>query len=70
MDRATITEHLAEAERHIALGEQHIARQRESVGELEDGGHDAVQARRLLAQFEGLHIGDRDRLRRELDQPS
>jgi hypothetical protein len=69
MDRATVTAHLAQAERHVALGEQHIARQREIVSELEDGSHDAVQARRLLAQFEelqALHIADRDRLRREL----
>jgi len=69
MDRATITEHLAQTERHVAQGDHHVARQRELVTELEDGGHDAALARRLLMKFEelqSLHIADRDRLRREL----
>jgi len=69
MDPATITEHVAQAERHVALGEHHVARQREMVTELEDGGNDAALARRLPMKFkelQAIHIADRDRLRREL----
>jgi hypothetical protein len=61
-------DHLAQAERHVAEGERHVARQRELIAELERDGHDTVQARELLVQFEGLqvmHVADRDRLRRE-----
>ncbi len=70
-ERARLREDLALAERHVADGERVVARQRAIVAELERDGHDATaaQARQLLAQFEellALHVGDRDRLRREL----
>ena len=61
--------HLAEAERHVVQGERNIARQRNVLATLERDGHDAGQARKLLATFEELqamHIADRDRLREEL----
>ena len=48
---------------------RHVVRQRELVAELERDGHDTIQATDLLARFEELlqlHVGDRDRLRREL----
>ena len=70
MDRALTEDHLAQAERHVADGHRHVAHQRELVANLERDGHDAVQARSLLAQFESLlalHIADRDRLRSELN---
>jgi hypothetical protein len=72
VDRAFIEAHLAQAERTISEGERHQARQRELVARLEEDGHDATQARELLALFEEmqtLHIAHRDRLRDELAQP-
>ena len=53
----------------MAQGIEHVARQRELVAKLERDGHPTFQAVETLAQFEellGLHIADRDRLRREL----
>ena len=73
MDRAMFEQHLAQAEGHISLGERHIARQRELVSELERGPYDTTEARLLLANFEEvqkMHVVDRDRLRRELEQHS
>lgn len=69
MDRALLEQHLAQVERHVAQGEAIIARQRRIVSELERDGHDAGEARDLLAQFQEMqaqHITHRDRLRREL----
>jgi len=70
VDRAILAEHLALAERHVAQGEEHLARQRKLIADLERHGHDTKQAHDLLAQFESmqaLHIGDRDRLKKELE---
>jgi hypothetical protein len=67
---AMIREHLAQAEQHVALGERHVRHQREIVGKLQQDGHDAQEALKLLAQFEDLqamHVADRDRLRKELE---
>jgi cell division protein FtsX len=74
MDRRTLEEHLAQAERHVALGARHLVRQRVIVADLERDGHvaAAATARDLLRQFEdvqALHVSDRDRLRRELGRP-
>jgi hypothetical protein len=69
MDRATLEEYLALAERHVAAGERLVARQRELVAQLEHDGHDISEATRLLdqlEQFQALYIADRDRLRKEL----
>jgi hypothetical protein len=69
MDRATLGQHLAQAERHVAEGEDHIARQRQIIDELASGGHDLKVARELRAHFEDtqmLHLADRDRIRGEL----
>ena len=69
MDRQMIVDHLAQAERHVALGAQHIARQREIIRELQGGGHNASEAKLLLAQFldlQELHKADRSRLAEEL----
>ncbi len=70
MDRSMLLHHLDLAKRHVAIGEKNVARQRAVVAELERDGHDASEARRLLAEFEQLqsmHIQDRDRLLKELD---
>jgi hypothetical protein len=68
VDRAILAEHLALAERHVAQGEEHLARQRKLIADLERHGHDTKQARDLLAQsMQALHIGDRDRLKKELE---
>jgi hypothetical protein len=69
MDRATIAQHLAEAEGHVALGEQHITRQKQIIAELERDGHDTAEAKDLLSTFEAtqvLHVADCDRLLEEL----
>jgi hypothetical protein len=69
MDAFRIAELLVEIERHVALGEGHITRQRETITELERGGHSTVSAHRLLYLFletQELHIGHRDRLLKEL----
>ncbi len=60
---------LATAEEHVALGALHIARQKQIIAEFEACGRDSTSARELLATFEdsqGMHIADRDRLRKEL----
>ena len=69
MNSGPLERHLALAERHVAQGEAIIAKQRRIVDKLEQGGHDAGEARGLLALFlesQALHIADRDRLRGEL----
>jgi hypothetical protein len=69
MDRATLQDRLAAAERHVAEAERHVAAQREFLAQLQREGHDTAQAKRLLEQFEevlAIHIADRDRLRKEL----
>jgi hypothetical protein len=69
MDRATLEDHSAMAERHVAEGETHVARQREIVTGLANEGRDLRSAQALLAQFEAMlanHILDRDRVRAEL----
>jgi len=71
MDLTLIEAHLAVAEEHIAQGERHVARQRELVGLLCRGGYDTTAARALLQTFEqsqAMHLADRDRLRKELEE--
>jgi hypothetical protein len=73
MDRTMLLEHLAMAERHVAEGERHIRRQHEIIAELGRNGHDTQRSRELLGLFEELqtsHIGDRDRLAKELAEKS
>jgi len=71
MDRQTLLDHLALAERDVSEGEIHVARQRELVAKMEQGGHETGLARALLQKFEELlaiHKGDRDRLRGEVQK--
>jgi len=71
MDRHILLEHLALAERHVDEGEGHLAQQRAHVDELERDGRDSSVARELLhtmEQTQVLHLADRERIRRELDE--
>ncbi len=73
MDRSMVLDHLALAERHVTEGEQHVNRQRELVAELRRKGKDTFLAQQVLQQFQELlhlHVTDRDRLRRELQEVS
>lgn len=69
MDKTAIERDLARVEHHVRQGEQIIARQRDIITGLERGGHDTAQAKTLLGQLEetqALHVGHRERLRRQL----
>lgn len=73
MDRDTLIDYLAQAERHVAEGREHVARQRALIEELREGGHDLREAARLLANFEELlrmHLADRDRIAAEIEDSS
>jgi hypothetical protein len=48
MDRVTLEQLLAEAESVVHRGERNIAHQREVIGTLERGGHDAAVAKSFL----------------------
>ncbi len=66
-----LLDRLAQARRHIAVGAENIARLQEIIGQLDHGGHDSSVAKELLVRFEGLqelHVADRDRLEKELNQ--
>lgn len=69
MDRQTTAEHLAQAERHVAEGRHVIEIQQNIIAGLERVGHDSAQARKLLGtlqETQAMHLGERDRLQREL----
>ena len=72
MDRATLHNQLATAERHIAEGEEHIARQREIVARLKrnrPGSETHKQALALLDTLERMqrtHLAERGQLRHKL----
>jgi hypothetical protein len=67
MDHIMLAQHLAEEEEHVVSGRRAIIRQRELILDLERDGHEAAEARRLLAKFEEvlkLHMADRDTCRK------
>jgi hypothetical protein len=69
MDRTTLQQHLAQAERHAAEGRRHLARQEALVAELDRDGHDTTEARKVLATLRAtqtLHEEDVGRLLGEL----
>jgi hypothetical protein len=73
MDVALWKRRLDLAERLIALGERIVAAQRHVVAELERQGQPSQMARRILKAYEkllGLHITDRDRLKKDLARRS
>jgi hypothetical protein len=51
MDRQSILDRLAVAERSVAEGKEHIDRQRALIAELKGSGHGTVSAEQLLAEF-------------------
>jgi hypothetical protein len=70
MNRATLLEHLARAERHIAEGAERLARQQELIDRLTNHNHDTAWAQALLRtmrETQANHIADRDRLVRQLE---
>ena len=71
IDRATLLEHLAQAERHVAQCEAHIGKQEALVVELDRDGHDTKNASALLATFrqtQAQHVLNVERLLKELQQ--
>ena len=69
MDRTALEQLLQEAESLIHRGEQSIALQREMIGTLERGGHDATAAKmflRRLESWQARYIANRNRLFIEL----
>jgi hypothetical protein len=69
MDRATLEQQLADAERHVIDGLEHIATQRRIIFQLGRERRDMAAALELLRRFEQVQellIADRDRLRKEL----
>jgi hypothetical protein len=71
MQRETIIDHLAMAERHVAEGYGRIHEQRDMIDRLRTEGHDIATAEGLLSEMQELQtarIADRDRLRGLLDE--
>jgi hypothetical protein len=69
----TLHHYLTRAEAHVAIGERFIAQHKTLMRELERGGRDIVRAWRLLEtleQLQALHVADRDRLVKQLDDAS
>ena len=62
-------ERLKLANKHVAEGEQRVAAQFELLARLERGGHNSLQAGKLLRQFEetlALYVEARDCIAKEL----
>jgi len=71
MDRQMIIDHLELAERHVSEGAAHVEQQRQLVERLAHEGHYTDRSEAILAQFEDLlamHIADRDRLQKTLEE--
>jgi hypothetical protein len=69
MDRRTLLEHLALAERHLQDGERHLAEQRARIEERRRDGHDISEAMELLAAMEAAqrqHKKGLDLIRQQL----
>jgi len=61
MDRSTLLNHLAQAERHAAEGNRHLARQEQLIAQLDQHGHDTTEALKVLSTFrstQALHEAD------------
>jgi hypothetical protein len=70
-DRDSVSRHLELANKHVAGGQRRVEAQLELVLRLERDGHDTLQAKRLLEQFEqilALQIENRDRIVQELNE--
>ena len=69
MDRATLLDLLARAERYLVLGRRQIDNQYRIIAKLESEGHDTAAAVDLLRQFieaQEVYELDRDRLMTKL----
>jgi hypothetical protein len=69
MDHAILLRHLEQSKRHIIEGQDLIERQKNILADLERGGHDTTEAKRLLKNFEDiqrLHLADLERVQSEL----
>jgi hypothetical protein len=67
VNRETLLQHLAKAEKQVELGAHNVVRQREIVAQLERDGFDTLGARALLIEFEEAQMAyaaERDRLRK------
>jgi hypothetical protein len=56
MDPATTQQHLEQAQRHAAEGKRLVARQEAVVAELDRGGHNAIDARKVLDTLRDTEI--------------
>jgi hypothetical protein len=73
MDKDVAQQRLAQVERHVALGDRHIENQCKLIAKLARLSRDTNQTELLLRTLEDtqrLHLADRDRLRKELDNAS
>jgi uncharacterized protein (DUF3084 family) len=68
MNEQETREHLAEAERHVAEGQQLLARQRELIQRLRTNLAAALTALEQCEHSQKMHIADRDRLKKALEQ--
>ena len=69
--RALLLQHLVKTHGAIAEEAKLIVRQRQLITDLERDGGDTREAWKLLSRFEDIqrmHIGDRDRMEKELAQ--
>ena len=70
MNRTLLLAHLARAERNVLQWEARLANQEALLAQLERAGHPTDAVCELLAtmrQTHAAHVGDRDRLRKELE---
>lgn len=71
MDRHTLLQHLAEAERHLALSDRHINRQIDIIDLLKQARCSTDLALDVLATYRSLratHVAHYDMIRRELEE--
>jgi hypothetical protein len=71
VDRETALQHLELANKHVAEGQKRIDAQLALVAKLARDGHDTLQAKSLLEQFEqtlALQLETRDRIVQELGE--
>ena len=69
MDRTTLQQHLALAQRHAAEGERRVTRREALIAELDRDGHDTTKAWKLLATLrdtKSLHEQQLERILKEL----
>jgi hypothetical protein len=73
VDRETAAQHSELANKHVSEGQRRVEAQLALVAKLERGGHDTLQAKILLEQFErtlALQIETRDQIMGELGESS